>query len=164
MGGLQLPGELATLLNDVGYIWPNCDETGLIELGQKWVALGDSLRDLEQQARAAVATAVSNNSGMAIDAFQATWNSGKSAANVLDRAAAGSPAVGAVLYVCAGVVLALKIVVIVQLTILLMDIIEAIATAPETFGGSLLQIPLVKKLTGMAINFAINEALSVILG
>jgi hypothetical protein len=164
VGGLQLPAELATLLNDVGYIWPNCDETGLIELGQKWITLGDSLRDLGQQARTAVGTAVSNNSGMAIDAFQAKWNSGKSAPTVLDQAAGGAPVVGAVLFVCAGVVLALKIVVIVQLTILLIDIITAIAEAPETFGGSLLQVPVVKKLCGMAINFAINEALSMVLG
>ncbi len=162
--GLEIPGELANLLNELGYIWPKSDETKMVELGQKWIELGTSLRDLEQQARAAAAEALSDNSGMAIDAFQAKWNSGSSAANVLDGAAAGAPVMGAVLFVCAGVVLALKINVIVQLTILLMEIIEAIATAPETFGGSLLEVPVFKKLTDMAINFLINQALSVILG
>jgi hypothetical protein len=164
MGGLQLPAEVATLLNDVGYIWPNCDETALIELGQKWIALGDSLSQYSQQARTAAGTALADNAGMAIDAFQTKWSANKSAANVLDQAASGAPVVGAVMFVCAGVVLALKIAVIIQLTILLMEIIEAIVTAPETAGGSLLEIPVVKKLCGMAINLLINMALTVILG
>ena len=64
---------------------------------------------------------------------------------------------------CAGLVLTLKINVIIQLTILAAEIIEALATAPETFGGSLLEIPVFKKLTDMAINLLINEAMEVLL-
>ena len=161
---LDIPPELAGLLNDLGYLWPEVDETKLLELGQQWLALGDTLHAIEQQADAAVRTAVADNTGAAMDAFQARWNSDKSAAKVLDKAAAGTPVVGAALFICAGVVLALKINVIIQLTILLMEIIEAIATAPETFGGSLLEIPVFKKLTDMAVNLIINEALGAILG
>jgi hypothetical protein len=161
---LDLPPEVAGLLNDLGYLWPEVDETKLLDLGRQWLALGDTLRQIEQRADAAVRTAVSDNTGDAITAFQAKWNGDKSAAKVLDKAANGTPVVGVALFVCAGIVLALKINVIIQLTILLMEIIEAIATAPETFGGSLLEIPVFKKLADMAINFIINEALGAILG
>jgi hypothetical protein len=54
--------------------------------------------------------------------------------------------------------------VIVQLTILLIEIIQAIATAPETFGGSLLEVPVFKKLADLAINFLISKAMEAILG
>jgi hypothetical protein len=161
---LDIPPELAGLLNELGYLWPEVDEVKLIELGQHWLALGDTLREVEQQATAAMRTAVADHTGAAISAFQSKWNSDRSAANVLDTAATGSPVVAVTLFVCAGVVLALKINVIVQLTILLIEIIEAIVTAPETFGGSLLEIPLFKKLTDMAVNFIINKAMEAILG
>jgi hypothetical protein len=61
-------------------------------------------------------------------------------------------------------VLALKINVIVQLTILLIEIIQAIATAAPTFGASLLEIPVFKKITDMAINLIISQAMEAILG
>jgi hypothetical protein len=162
--GLEIPGELATLLNELGYIWPKSDETQLAELGSQWVALGDTLRGLSEDAAAAMRTAVGDNSGDAITAFQTRWGTERSPATVLAQAATGAPLVGAALYICAMVVLALKINVIVQLTILLIEIIEAIATAPETFGGSLLEIPAFKKLADMAINFLINKAMEAILG
>ena len=71
---------------------------------------------------------------------------------------------GACVFVCAGVVLALKINVIVQLTILLIEIIQAIATSVPTCGASLLEIPAFKKLTDMLINFLISKAMEVLLG
>jgi hypothetical protein len=72
--------------------------------------------------------------------------------------------IGGALFVCAAVVLALKINVIVQLTILAIEILEAIVTAPETFGASLLEIPVFKKLTDMLINLLISQAMEVVLG
>jgi hypothetical protein len=54
--------------------------------------------------------------------------------------------------------------VIVQLTILAIEIIEALATAPETFGGSLLEIPVFKEIQQMFINAIINEVINAILG
>jgi hypothetical protein len=62
----------------------------------------------------------------------------KSPAAVLRDGARAALAMGAVLQLCAVVVLALKIHVLVQLYLLLADVIEAIALGPETFGGSLL--------------------------
>jgi len=161
--GLELPGELADLLNELGYTWPESDETRLLELGQSWISFSDTLNQFGQDAEQAARSALSTYHGDAIEAFQAKWSAGRSAASVLHDSVAGAQLLGAGLVVCAGVVLALKINVIVQLTILAAEIIQALATAPETFGASLLEVPVFKKLTDMAINLLISQALEVIL-
>jgi hypothetical protein len=72
--------------------------------------------------------------------------------------------VGAGLMVCAGIVLALKINVIVQLTMLVIEIAQAIATAVVTFGASLLEIPLFKEITQLIIDQLLNMAIDKVLG
>jgi hypothetical protein len=162
--GITLPGELADLLNELGYIWPKSDETQLFELGADWLSLGSSLSTVATDAETAARKALAVGQGDALQAFDTKWAADDSGAQALSRGVTGAEVVGAALMVCAAVVLALKINVIVQLTILLIEIIQAIATAPETFGGSLLEVPVFKKITDMIINFIINEAMEVILG
>ena len=55
--GIELPGELADLLNELGYIWPKVDEEKLFQLGQHWIEFGSALRDTAQDATT-IATAV----------------------------------------------------------------------------------------------------------
>jgi hypothetical protein len=162
--GIEIPGELADLLNDLGYMWPKSDETQLFELGQDWIELGGRLGPIAQEARDAVEQMLAGNTSQALTAFQEKWNREQGAVNVLQNGTTGAYVIGAALMICAVAVLALKINVIVQLTILLIEIIEAIVTAPETFGGSLLEIPVFKKITDMAINLLISEAMEVVLG
>lgn len=67
--------------------------------------------------------------------------------------------------ICAGIVLALKVNVIVQLTLLAIQIAQAIATAAVTFGASLLEIPIFKKIiTGVIIDQLLNYATEAVLG
>jgi hypothetical protein len=162
--GIDLPGGLADLLNELGYIWPKSDETQLFELGGDWLSLASSLSSVAGDAETAARKALGAGKGSALDAFNKGWSAEDSGARALSRGVTGAEVVGAGLMVCAAVVLALKINVIIQLTILLVEIIQAIATAPETLGGSLLEVPLFKKLADMAINFIINKAMEVILG
>ncbi|MEV1319774.1 hypothetical protein AB0J14_27265 [Micromonospora arborensis] len=162
--GIDLPGELADLLNELGYTWPKADETQLFELAQEWIGLGDRLAPMAHEASGLVATLTAGNQGAAVEAFQAKWHADKSAANVLTRGATGATVLGGALLVCAAVVLALKINVIVQLTILLIQIIQAVATAAPTFGASLLEIPVFKKLTDILINILVDQAIGQILG
>jgi hypothetical protein len=70
--------------------------------------------------------------------------------------------IGAGLMVCAGIVLALKINVIVQLVQLAIEIASAIAEAVATFGASLLEIPIFKEITSLIIDQLINMALEAI--
>jgi hypothetical protein len=162
--GLQLPGELASLLNDMGYTWPMVDEEKLFDLGQHWLSHAGTLEGIHADAVAVATRAWTDNRGDAIDGFTAQWNNQDSAAAVLQDGVTAAQVVGACLFVCAAIVLALKINVIVQLTILLIEIIEAIASAPPTFGASLLEIPVFKKLTDIAVNLIISMAMEAILG
>jgi hypothetical protein len=162
--GIQLPGELADLLNELGYTWPKADEVKLFQLGQHWLEFGSTLQGITQDAGTSAAAVWTDNTGQAVEAFKSTWGKDDSPAAVLKDGVTGAQVIGACLFICAAVVLALKINVIVQLTILLVEIIQAIATAPETFGASLLEIPVFKKLADMAINFIINKAMEAILG
>lgn len=66
---------------------------------------------------------------------------------------------GAGLMICAAIVLALKIAVIVQLTLLAIQIAQAIATAGPTFGASLLEIPVFQTLTRTIVGNLMQEAL-----
>jgi hypothetical protein len=162
--GITLPGELADLLNELGYTWPKADEERLFELGQHWVTYSGTLQRIDQDVEAAGRQVWTRNSGEAVDAFRDRWQRHEAAPAVLHDGVTGAAVVGAALFLCAGIVLALKINVIVQLTILAIEIIQAIATAPETFGGSLLEIPAFKKLCDLAINFIVSKALEAILG
>jgi SH3-like domain-containing protein len=162
--GLMIPGELANLLNDLGYTWPKTDEEKLFQLGQHWMDHGGKVGTVVQDASGAAGKVWGGNQGDAIEAFRAKWEHDKSALKVVQNGQTGAQVIGAALFVCAGIVLALKINVIVQLTILLIEIIEAIATAAPTFGASLLEIPVFKKIADMAINLIINEAMGAILG
>lgn len=162
--GLMLPGELADLLNELGYIWPKSDETQLFQLGQQWIDFSGQLGPLVQQAGQAAARAWTGSSGPAVEAFHDLWTKQGSAVDVLDSDVLASMVIGIAVIICAVVVLMLKIMVIVQLTILLIEIIQAIATAPPTFGASLLEIPVFKKLCDLAINFLISKALEAVLG
>lgn len=162
--GIQLPGELADLLNELGYIWPKADETKLFQLGQHWMEFGSTLQGITQDATTSATAVWNDNAGQAIKAFKATWEHKDSPEAVLHDGMTAAEVIGVCLFICAAIVLALKINVIVQLTILLIEIIQAIATAAVTFGGSLLEIPVFKKLTDMVINFIINKAMEAILG
>lgn len=162
--GLDLPGELADLLNELGYVWPKSDETRLFDLGQSWLAFADQAAQASQEAKAAVEGLGASNVGADIDAFMRAWQGEESAVASLDSGATGAQVLGGALFVCAGVVLALKINVIVQLTILAIEIIEAIATAAPTFGASLLEIPVFKKLCDLALNFLISQAMEAVTG
>jgi hypothetical protein len=161
---MTLPGELERLLNDLGFNWPEIDEERLFELGQSWSAYGGHLEQISADAERAAQEVWSGNSGPAIEAFKARWEHEKSPAQILKKGATAGHTLGAILMVCGAVVLALKINVIVQLTILLMEIIEALATAGVTFGASLLEIPVFKEIQQMIINAIINEAINAILG
>jgi hypothetical protein len=162
--GLMLPGELVWLLTELGFNWPEADEEKLFDLANTWMDFSGQLGPLADRAAAAADGVLGANSGEAIDAFRASWSAEDSALASLRDGATGAQVVGPALMVVAGVVLALKITVIVQLTLLLIEIAQAIATAIETFGASLAEIPIFKILTQKLLDIAIDLAVGQILG
>jgi hypothetical protein len=162
--GLTLPGGLVTFLNDLGYIWPDADEVRLTQLGQAWIDLQATLQGHLADADRAASAVWTHNTGKDIAAFQQFWSQPDGAVDTLATDVTGVAVVGAVILVAAAVVLALKIWVIAQLVILAIAVAQAIATAPLTFGASLLEIPVFKEIAGRILNLAISQAIAVLLG
>jgi len=160
---MQLPGELVWLLSMLGYTWPEADEEKLFDLGNVWTRYAGTLATAVQDADLAAQSVWQANYGDAVTAFQGAWTDHEAPAGNLRDGADGATLIGIGLMVAAGVVLALKINVIVQLTILAIEIAQAIATAGPTFGASLLEIPIFKQITGLLINELINLALQTLL-
>ncbi|RRR98137.1 WXG100-like domain-containing protein [Glycomyces terrestris] len=158
--GLQLPSELIGLLGMLGYEWPESDEESMFNLAGEWTGMADRIAGRVESLQAAARTLLENNSGGHIDAFRAEWEGHESAPSNL--ADAGDPAhkLNIGLTVMAGIVLALKIQVMVQLAILAFQIAQAIATAAFTFGASLAQIPIFKTITGLIIDQLMGMAIN----
>lgn len=162
--GLQLPGGLATLLQDLGYNWPMSDEEKLFNMGNSWLGFTSKLDQPVGDANAHATKVWTDHKGEGVQAFANSWNAKDAPhTNLLDGKTGGT-IIGAGLMICSGIVLALKINVIVQLVQLAIEIFEAIATAPETFGVSLAEIPVFKEITSRLVNLCISLAMNAVLG
>lgn len=161
---LMLPGWAADLLNELGYIWPKSDEVKMFDLGSAWVDFGGEAANTHGRTNEPVQAVTSKNAGADIDNFNLQWANRDHGAEVLKDASQGTTLVGPGLYIAAGLVLALKIAVIVQVTLLIIQIAQAIAASVATFGVSLLWIPVAKKLAGLAINLALSQVIDALLG
>jgi hypothetical protein len=161
--GIRLPGWAERLLNDLGYQWPEVDEGNLFELGGLYTQHSGTISELRAQANAHAQQLVSANAGRSVDAFQQNWRGQNQPHNNLDIAQKASTGAGIGMYGSAAIVLGLKVFTLVQLVILAAEIIEAVATAPETFGASLLEIPVFKEIQGMLINAGINEGINALM-
>lgn len=161
---LNIPGELANLLNMLGYTWPKSKEGSMFELGQEWIDFGGKLKQIHGETTPHAETVTAENVGADIEAFKKKWTDQNAGAKVVDDGGTGAMVVGGGLFVAAGLVLALKITVIVQLTILAIQIATAIASAVATFGASMAWIPVAKKIADMALNLAIDQVINALLG
>ncbi|GIF11786.1 hypothetical protein [Actinoplanes teichomyceticus] len=162
--GLQLPGELVSVLGMLGYTWPEADETRLFEMGQAWMAFTEPLRAGVGDAHAAAQAVWVENQGSAVEAFQNSWLGPEAAKVNMENGAVAATMIGAGLMVCAGIVLTLKINVIVQLTLLAIEITQAIATAGPTLGASLAEIPIFKMITETILDQLTGLAMDAVLG
>jgi hypothetical protein len=162
--GLQLPGELISLLGMLGYNWPEGDEEGVFNLGHSWVGFSGDFTDPLGDSASHAQRVWSENQGEGIEAFRNAWAGSDSPKTNLEDGTTAATMIGAGLFVCAGIVLALKVNVIVQLISLAIEIAQAIATAVVTFGASLAEIPIFKEITSLFIDQLINLALDAVLG
>lgn len=133
-------------------------------MGGDWLQFAGDFGAQLQDADGHAGQVWTTNEGEAITAFQQAWREPEAPVPALQDGQVAANIMGAGLMVCGMIVLALKISVIVQLVWLAIQIAMAIAEAPVTFGASLAQIPIVKMITGMLIDLAIDMALEAILG
>lgn len=151
------------MLNVLGFTWPEADEDKLFELAERWTSTAGELRGHVERADAGAERVWTQNVGETVSAFQTAWGANDGPSNQLTMGATGAEIIGVGLTICAGVVLALKINVIVQLAILAIQIAQAIATAAVTFGASLLEIPIFRMLTKIVLDQLLNYAIEAIL-
>ncbi|MEV6350217.1 hypothetical protein [Actinoplanes sp. NPDC051851] len=156
---LQLPGELVSLLGILGYDWPLADEDTLFEMGQSWITFSAAVSDIVAEAGSAAGAVWAGNIGQDISAFQKWWTSEDGPAPVLSDGATAAVLTGTGLIICGAIVLALKVLVIVQLTILAIEIAQALGTAGVTFGASLLEIPVFQQLAREIVGNLIQEVI-----
>ncbi|MCD0442249.1 hypothetical protein LO763_01240 [Glycomyces sp. A-F 0318] len=161
--GMQLPSELRSFLSMIGYDWPEPDEERLFDLGNTWTDLADQVTGAIDKLESAAKTVIDNNVGEDIAAFKSEWEDGESAVRNIQDIGEPSNIISIGLMIAAGVVLALKLQMIVQLVTLAIQIAQAIATAAVTFGASLLEIPIFKMITSMLVEQLINMAIEAVL-
>ncbi|GAA2711588.1 WXG100-like domain-containing protein [Actinoplanes palleronii] len=158
--GLQLPGELVTALGWIGLSWPEGDEEKLFEMGQAWLDFAGTVAGASGEAGSAAAAVLAQHSGEAMQAFGQWWAQPESGPGTLPDYAQAATLVGTGLIICAGIVLALKIQMIVQLAILAFEVAQAIATAVATFGASLAEIPIFQTITREVVSMLIDQVIS----
>lgn len=157
--GLQLPGELRSVLSLIGYDWPEADEQKLFEMGQVWTRFAGTIQHSIAEADPVAARVWSENVGTDIAAFRASWEHEDGPSSALHDGATAAQLAGLGLMVCGLIVLALKVAVIIQLVILAIEIAQAIATSELTFGASLLEIPAFQQIARSIVSNLLMEAL-----
>lgn len=161
--GIMLPTELSGLLNTLGFTWPEGDEGEIFDMAGRWMSFADQLRPAVEDAHGHAERVWADDQDKAVELFQGLWNSGDAPRRDLDDGATAATMIGGGLYVCAGALVALKIAVIAQLVALAIEIAQAIATAPVTFGVSLLEIPVFRQITRLLLDQALNIAVNTVL-
>ena len=149
---LRLPGALTPFIQLLGHTWPESDEDGLYAMGRSWMAFSGRVHRPVGDAMGHAHRLLTSGEGAAMDAFGATWRSGEGPAPALKDGATAALVIGTGLVVCAGVVLALKINIIVQLSQLAVQTAQAVAAAPETFGASLATVAASRQRTGALLD------------
>ncbi|RZU73001.1 hypothetical protein EV384_1392 [Micromonospora kangleipakensis] len=157
--GLELPGELRSLLGVLGYTWPEADETRLFEMGNAWIGFSGTLAGVVAEADTGASAVWTTHAGQDVSAFQAWWTKEDSPADSLRDGVTAAVLTGTGLIICGAIVLALKIAVIVQLVVLAIQIAQAVATAAVTFGASLLEIPVFQQLARTIVGNLIQEVI-----
>lgn len=161
--GLQLPGGLASFLQILGYTWPESDETKLFEMGRRWSDFSGTLREIAGSGDRAASAVWNDNTGADISAFQGHWGGQDGPSRVIADTSTASTLVGTGMTIFSAIVLALKVQVIVQLTILAIQTAQAIAAAPATFGASLSWIPIYQQISRRIVGQLINQVITQLL-
>jgi hypothetical protein len=130
---LMLPSELATVLNLLGFQWPEADEDKLMEAAQHWRDFASEVGQIKGTASRHATQVAAENVGASVDAFNHHW---QQVGSRLSEAQEAAEIVAGVLEAFAGVVIAVKGETIAQLTILAGELAATTAGAIFTFGAA----------------------------
>lgn len=161
---IMLPGELAHFLQMLGFDWPEGDEDRVFEYAGHWNTFGQRCGQISSGGAQASQAVRSANRGPAVEAFVKRFATEDGPTRVAADMAVAGPIGSALLYAMGGIIIALKVVVIVQLVQFAITLAEAIAAAVPTFGASMSIVPIAELFAQKAIEFAINFAAQQLMG
>lgn len=163
--GIVLPGEVSYLLEMLGFMWPNTDEEQTFAKGRDWQDFATKGAATTTDAGSGIQQVLSANEGEAMRAFRESAEGGEDPVqSVAQSMTAGSAGVGGAMYVMSGIIVALKITTVIQLVVLAAQIASAIAAAIPSAGTSMTLIPLFKIAARLAIEVAMNLAITALMG
>ncbi|MFF5255149.1 WXG100 family type VII secretion target [Streptomyces leeuwenhoekii] len=154
--GVVLPDELAWVLDLIGIEWPNVDEDEFREMADDLRAFAEEVDDGRAGTHQAVQRLLSENSGVAIEAFQAHWN--KVNSEHLANLGEGARLLANGLDGAATLIAGAKGAAIVQLGILAAEVAAAQAAAPITLGLSELGALGATQATRVVVRRILREA------
>lgn len=160
---VMLPPEVSWLLNALDFNWPEANEDTMYSWGQQWQAYSGTVDRYRAELTAAREHVVGNNLSPSMQAFNAELTKPDDVERLMHVFGTGGQVTGGLLYATAGLVVALKLVVVAQLVSLAIQIASAIAAAPATLGASTAWIPIGKQLTSRLISLALNTVIEIIL-
>ncbi|MCL2582817.1 MAG: hypothetical protein FWE35_10210 [Streptosporangiales bacterium] len=131
---IMLPDELAWILNMLGFNWPNIDEDELTASAKDHRQMKAKVEQAAAKGRASAGKVGAANEGKSVDAFKSRW--GNVSEPHLGHLAEVHGLLADGLDVLAGVVVAAKTAVIVQLAELAAEVASAAAASVVTFGIS----------------------------
>jgi hypothetical protein len=134
---LMLPGEVAWILDMLGYDWPEADESRIMDAASAWRTFAAEVARLEARGAATAGQVVSANSGDAVDGFAEAWRRFSDGGDgYLSDVRQTAEVIAIVLDAVAVEVMVVKAMVIAQLVALAFEFAAAQAAAPLTFGLS----------------------------
>ncbi|MFE2425377.1 hypothetical protein ACFXJ5_01255 [Streptomyces sp. NPDC059373] len=134
---LMLPGEVAWVLDLLGYEWPEADEDKIVEAANAWRTFANEVAQLEARGVTAAGQVTSANAGDAVDSFTEVWKKFSDGGDgYLSDARETAEFIAIALDAVAVEVVIVKAMVIAQLIALAFEIAAAQAAAPFTFGLS----------------------------
>lgn len=160
--GMMLPDELIWVMDKLGLEWPDIDEDEVRKAAVYMRAYRDDMESLVQTAdRRINGELASAMRGEAGTAHVTGWNRNRSenVQQLLDIL--GPAAVG--IDIAADIVLALKVKVIVDVTVTLAQLIPLLAAGPFGAGGAALLIIARKKLFSMAMEITLEKVIDEVL-
>ncbi|WP_405723963.1 PE-PGRS family protein [Streptomyces sp. NBC_01537] len=133
----MLPGEVAWVLNLLGYDWPEADESKIMEAAGAWRTFAEEVAQLEARGVTTAGQVISSNSGDAADSFAEAWRQFSDGGDgYLSDARQTAEFIAVALDGVAVEVMIVKAMVIAQLIALAFEFAAAQAAAPFTFGLS----------------------------
>ena len=160
--GMMLPNELIWVMDKLGLEWPDIDEDEVRKAAQLVRTYRDDMETLVQAAdrriNGDIAASMRGNIGTG---HVAAWNRNRSenVQQLLDILGPASTGID----IAADIVLALKVKVIVEVTLTLAQLIPLLAAGPFGAGGAALLILARKKLFSMAMEATLEQVINQVL-